>query len=82
MRYWSMIADTIAPVFVVICVMIIVVVYIVHSSKRKIAEASSIDRAYVEQLLQDILQDNMDIKAELADIQEKVSSIEKMMKEV
>jgi peptidoglycan hydrolase CwlO-like protein len=64
--------------------MVIFVVYFFTASQRKIAEAeaSTVDRAYVEQLLQDILQDNTDIKAELSDIQEKVSSIEKMMKDV
>jgi hypothetical protein len=74
--------ESVMPVVFAICVMVIIVVYIVFSSQRKIAEATGIDRAYVEQLLQDILHDNLDIKADLADIQEKVSSIEKMMKEV
>jgi hypothetical protein len=82
MLYWSSIAEYITIGVVAMCVAAVIVVYLVTSSKRRIAEASGIDRAYVEQLLQDILHDNIDIKTELADIQEKVSSIEKMMKEV
>ena len=79
---WPYMGEIIAPIAIVICVMVIGIVYLVTTTKRRIAEASGVDRAYVEQLLQDILQDNVDIKTELTDIHEKVSSIEKMMKDV
>ena len=82
MYYLSTMVENIAPVICVICVMVVCVVFIAYRAKIKTAEALSVDRAYVEQLLQEILQENTDIKAELADIQEKVSSIEKMMKDV
>ena len=82
MRELIIIIQNLVPMTIAICIMVVFVVYLVQSSKRRIAEAGSVDRVYVEQILQEILQDNADMKEELADIRETVASIEKMMKDV
>jgi len=52
-----------------------VIVFMVLRSKEKIAVATAISQKSFEQLA-------VDLKQELADIKEKVSSMEKMMKDV
>ena len=74
--------EMVEMIVVFMCAAAVCIVFMILRAKVKIARASTIDRDYVDQLLQDLLQDHDDIKAELTDIQEKVSSIEKMMKDV
>ena len=69
-------------ILIIICFMVISITWLLAKTSVKTAQASSINRAYIEELFQEILQDNTDIKTDLADIQEKVASIEKMMKDV
>ena len=70
------------PIIIVICITVLGIVFFSTREDIAIAQASSVNRAYIEELLQELLQDNTDIKTDLADIQEKVASIEKMMKDV
>ena len=65
----------IMPIIGAVAFSVGIIVFMVLRSKEKIATATAISQKSFEQLA-------VDLKQELADIKEKVSSMEKMMKDV
>jgi hypothetical protein len=72
---WGLPVGDIMPLIGAVALSVGVIVFLLIRSKERIAKASAINQKSFEQLA-------TDLKSELADIKEKVSSMEKMMKDV
>jgi len=74
--------DFIMPVTGAIITLVIIVVVIVVGGKTKQAELSSISKRRFENLASKLLEENAQMKAELAAMKEQLTSINKLLKEV
>jgi hypothetical protein len=72
---WGLPVGDIMPLIGATALSIGIIVFLIIRSRERIAKASAISQKSFEELA-------ADLKQELADIKEKVSSMEKMMKDV
>lgn len=76
-----MIAVIMPVIAAVGCVAIIIVVILAINAKKR-DQIKSIDKSQINQLAEQLIKDNSEIKRDISEMKEKIESMEKMMRDI